>query len=93
MRKNCAAFRLTTTEQLQRHVSFDTIQDKILIYRISDCMEFCDYEKIEVYLNPFQEKMTLHLPEMLCILDEKGLCQKSADEIILDSYALLVMVK
>lgn len=92
LRKSCAAFRLSTKEQLLKHVHFETA-DKVLIYQLRDIEELCQYKKICVLINPFKEDKMLKAEGYTCILDEKGLCSKKLTTLRVPGYSVLVIAK
>lgn len=92
LRKSCVAFRLSTAQELQKYVSFDT-EKEMLIYKLNQVDDICDYKTICVLINPFLQDQLVKYEGYTCILDENGLCHKAADSLRISACSISVLVK
>lgn len=89
LRKNHPAFRMPTTEMIQKHLSFfDIKQDLVVGYQITGNANGDAWEKILVYFNASNEKVPVELPEgnwrivaTKYSIEEKGSTVKGYDKL------------
>ena len=98
LRKNHPAFRLTSTEMIQRHLSFiDFEEDGLIGYSISGKANDDNWEDIIVLFNGNQTSKKISLPDGVWsialqdyIIDERGLGQVSEEVEIKASSAMIL---
>lgn len=89
IRKAHEGFRYATSEEVMAHVSFDTIQQKALIYRISN-----QHEQLLVFFNPTPESFHYDLQDAYTLLYDRGPAEDIRMRMIdLAPYATMVFVK
>jgi len=99
LRKNHPAFRMTSTEQIRRHLNFLDIDDELLVaYTLSDHPNGDAWEEILVVLNGNREERSLDLPagEWTLVLDgdrinEEGLEQLEGAVTVPASSAMVLV--
>lgn len=87
IRKKYACLRYSSSQEVQNHVCFDTIQNKVLVYKIND-----DKEKLIMFFNPSTEVFTYDLKEVYQLVYYN---EKSEDILIqkvnIEPYSVIVL--
>ena len=69
IRKNHPCFRLSSTEEIENGVRFDSIYDQVLVY---DCIK--EHDHCIAFFNPTNIPYDYHLKENCTILFDNGQC-------------------
>lgn len=101
LRKNHPAFRMSTTEEVQKHLRFlNTEGDNIIAYQISDNANGDEWKDIIIVFNGNKEAREVELPEgdfQVIIRDgsisEDGLGQQRGGKVSVNGRSALVMVR
>ncbi len=51
LRKWIPAFRMKSSEEIKAHISFEVLENEILLYRLKDLESYCDFHEILVLFN------------------------------------------
>ncbi len=89
LRNKYSAFRLDSAELLHEHVTFDTLENQILIYEIKG-VENVDFR---IYINPMKSDKMIDSDNYKLILDENGSVNKKADKYLLRAFSMIVLIK
>jgi pullulanase len=101
LRKNHPAFRMTTTEAVQKHLKFfDLKEDNLIGYSISERANGDKWEEILVYFNGNTKKIMIDIPthnwKIICQngkIDKEGLGTFSGGKMNILKHSALILVR
>ena len=94
LRQSIKAFRLSTSEEIQAHVSVKSLSNGIIDYTIKNVKAYGDYESLKILINPTHQATTLELEQDYVLLaNQYGLVNSSEpiQTITVDSIELVVL--
>lgn len=95
LRKMFPLFRLSTAEEIKEHVSFEDLENHILLYQVSDVSNKQEYKHIKVFFNPTQEVVYHCLDGYgTLIANEAGLIEKIKVQCVtINPYTMVVVAQ
>ncbi len=100
LRKNHPAFRMTTTAQIQKHLSFFPTQDLFVGYQISGNANSDKWKNIIVLLNGKNENKTVDIPQgdwtIIMegdVINEKGIRKISGKNVTIPAIGAIILVQ
>ncbi len=94
LRRTIPVFNFTSTYQISSKVYFDDLDNGRVLMRIKNISNITEYEEILVYFNPFNSSAKYKLDaDYTLILDDKGLTNKTINEIDLKPVSIMVAAR
>ncbi|MEG0329357.1 MAG: type I pullulanase [Longicatena sp.] len=89
MRKKYACLRYSTKEEIEKYVTFEDIEQSVLVYRMKD-----ETEEMMVFFNPTQTHYCYELHEEYQLLyNQKGIKDKKISKVEIAPYRTIVVYK
>lgn len=96
LRKELKALRLNTAEEIKKHVTVRSLENRVIEYTISNVQTYGPYEEIKVFMNPTHTSIDIKLKDdYQLIANQAGVLteQNSVNELTVDSIELVVLAK
>ncbi|MDB8564229.1 type I pullulanase [Turicibacter sanguinis] len=96
LRKELKALRLNTAEEIKKHVTVRSLENRVIEYTISNVQAYGPYEEIKVFMNPTHTSIDIKLKDdYQLIANQAGVLteQNSVNELTVDSIELVVLAK
>ncbi len=92
LRKEYAAFRLNTPSLCSHHITM-RVDGEVLIYHIKQLEKMCNVKSIQVIINPSNSDYFRDTKGFLCVLDQRGKCERYVDQIEIEACSMVVLVE
>lgn len=84
LRKRNPVFKMKSSEEILHHVSFEVHENEILIYKLQNIEEYCDYHEIWVLFNGGLNEYVWEAQERFCLIfDEFGFVKEQEESSVL----------
>ena len=92
LRKKIPAFRLTSADEISKHVMFSSLDNKMLIYHLHHLKDG-DYASIFVYINPTSQVFYQNFPDYVDLLaNEAGMIKEySVQSVVINPYTMVIV--